>query len=250
MLQIAIYLVCFLLAPSSEEQVPPGTVKIHENFYVDQNEIRNIDYREYLYWLRKEYGVDSQEYIMSLPDTLVFADQEIKLLESYFRHPDFRDFPVVGVSYEQATSYCRWRTDRVNEQFSLKNDDPHCSKRAITKTFEYRLPTPNEWEEIAAIEFDSKTLAKMKKSGKTYGNFADNSNTNLLKITTKVRSFTANKVGLYDVFGNVAEMTSEIGIAKGGAYIHKKDECALDSIFTYDKPYSWLGFRCVCDKLN
>ncbi|WP_375561983.1 formylglycine-generating enzyme family protein [Bernardetia sp. OM2101] len=53
--------------------------------------------------------------------------------------------------------------------------------------------------------------------------------------------------GLYNMFGNVAEMTSEKGIAKGGSFAHTLEECAADKVQTYDSPQAWLGFRCVAE---
>lgn len=52
---------------------------------------------------------------------------------------------------------------------------------------------------------------------------------------------------LYNIFGNVAEMTSEKGIAKGGSFYHTLEECAADRVQLYDSPQAWLGFRCVAE---
>ncbi|PIY12828.1 MAG: hypothetical protein COZ18_01160 [Flexibacter sp. CG_4_10_14_3_um_filter_32_15] len=46
---------------------------------------------------------------------------------------------------------------------------------------------------------------------------------------------------------NVAEMTSEKGIAKGGSFAHTLEECAADRVQIYDSPQAWLGFRCVAE---
>ncbi|AFM02547.1 hypothetical protein Fleli_0036 [Bernardetia litoralis DSM 6794] len=52
---------------------------------------------------------------------------------------------------------------------------------------------------------------------------------------------------LYNMFGNVAEMTSEKGIAKGGSFAHTLEECAADRVQVYNSPQAWLGFRCVAE---
>jgi len=41
-------------------------------------------------------------------------------VQYYFRHPSYNDYPVVGVSWLQASDYCAWRTDRVNEGILIR----------------------------------------------------------------------------------------------------------------------------------
>ncbi len=94
------------------------------SFYMDETEVTNLDYREYLYWLRRVFGESYPEvYLKALPDTLVWREElayNEPMVETYFRHPSFNDYPVVGVSWIQATQYCMWRTDRVNEMLLIE----------------------------------------------------------------------------------------------------------------------------------
>ena len=54
--------------------LPPGTVKIDDNFFADETEISIQSYREYLFWVRSIHGVNSDEYKFAMPDTLVCTD--------------------------------------------------------------------------------------------------------------------------------------------------------------------------------
>jgi gliding motility-associated lipoprotein GldJ len=94
------------------------------SFYIDETEVANVDYVEYLYWLSRVFGTDYPEvYRKALPDTLVWREKlayNEPLVETYFRHPAYRNYPVVGVSWIQANEYCLWRTDRVNEMLLIR----------------------------------------------------------------------------------------------------------------------------------
>ena len=93
------------------------------SFYMDEIEVRNVDYLEYLFWLKRIYGGSYPEvYTKALPDTLVWRDKlayNEPLVNQYLRHPAYKYYPVVGVSWSQATDYCKWRTDRVNERILI-----------------------------------------------------------------------------------------------------------------------------------
>ena len=91
------------------------------SFYMDECEISNLDYREYLYWLERVFVPQDLKvvYDNALPDENVWRDRlgyNESDVEYYFRHPAYAKYPVVGVNWLQATNYAAWRTDRVNEQ--------------------------------------------------------------------------------------------------------------------------------------
>ncbi len=89
------------------------------SFYLDETEVTNFSYLEYLYWTSRVFGPTYPEvYVKALPDTLVWREKLAFMenyVEFYLRHPAYRDYPVVGVSWLQANDFCTWRTDRVNE---------------------------------------------------------------------------------------------------------------------------------------
>ena len=93
------------------------------SFYLDETEVRNVDYLEYLFWIQRVYGMSYPEvYKKALPDTLVWRDKlgyNEPFVNGYLRHPAYKNYPVVGISWQQATDYCAWRTDRVNERILI-----------------------------------------------------------------------------------------------------------------------------------
>lgn len=94
------------------------------SFYMDETEVSNIDYREFLHWRKRVFGEsDPQIWRSMLPDTLVWREElafNEPMVETYFRHPSYDFYPVVGVNWKQAEEYCKWRTDRVNEMLLVE----------------------------------------------------------------------------------------------------------------------------------
>ena len=88
------------------------------SFYMDETEVTNLMYIEYLDWLKRVFVDQPDIYFSALPDTLVWRNQlgyYDDMVNNYLRHPAFRTHPVVGVSWQQASNFAKWRTNRVNE---------------------------------------------------------------------------------------------------------------------------------------
>lgn len=90
------------------------------SFYLDECEVSNRDYREFVYWMNRAYGEEYRDKVIAImPDTAAWRDKlawREGFVDYYFQSPSYDEYPVVGVSWEQASSYCIWRTDRLNEK--------------------------------------------------------------------------------------------------------------------------------------
>ncbi len=90
------------------------------SFFMDETEVTNAMYVEYLFWLKNMYGNKEQLkeiYESALPDTLVWRNPlgfNEDMVNNYLRHPAFQNHPVVGVNWKQANNFAKWRTQRVN----------------------------------------------------------------------------------------------------------------------------------------
>jgi formylglycine-generating enzyme required for sulfatase activity len=239
----------------ANQKPPPGTVQINDTLFVDRTEIANVHWREYLFYLE---NFDSLNAYRALPDTLVWRDTAAyneSMVDSYFRFPGFNDYPVVGISYEQAVEFCKWRSDRVNELYSHVSEDKRPYKKVT-----YRLLSKQEWETFASgtlpVEkypygYDS-SYRKWKKKYRhcfkcQYPGYKkpDPSSMDIFYYTAPAKSFWPNSFNLYNMIGNVAEMISEKGIAKGGSFEHKLEDCKIVNDQHYINSERWLGFRCV-----
>ncbi|MGV3461310.1 MAG: gliding motility lipoprotein GldJ [Flavobacterium sp.] len=93
-----------------------------QSFYMDEKEVTNVMYMEYLEWLKRVFPPSEENYkniyVGALPDTLVWRSAlgyNETMTNNYLRHPAYGDYPVVGVNWIQAVEFSKWRTDRVNE---------------------------------------------------------------------------------------------------------------------------------------
>ncbi len=135
-------------------------------------------------------------------------------LRMYFTHPGYDDYPVVGVSWEQATAFCVWRTDFYKKSLDLPPGQV---------VEHYRLPTEGEWEYAARagkseniypwstnnLKDDKDCFMANFKPGD--GNYTEDGHL----ITSRVASFSPNEFGIYDMAGNVAEWTSTVFYESG-----------------------------------
>jgi len=174
--------------------------KTVSSFRIDIYEVSNKKYRDYTHWL-EALAKDSIQYNdlvkEALPDTTVWktplAYNEPMVL-GYFRAKAFNDYPVVGVSWEQATKYCRWRTDRANEKTLIYYGIINSKQRYVGKIAgrdklldstskgnarliksgeefimvpDFRLPTEAEWEYAAKVSSSKNYVSNFKnqKSG-------------------------------------------------------------------------------------
>ena len=97
-----------------------------QSFYMDETEVTNLMYLEYLDYLKRTYPPDDENleniYKGALPDTLVWRNRlgynEV-MVNNYLRHPGYAEYPVVGVSWVQAVEFAKWRTNMVNEKYLI-----------------------------------------------------------------------------------------------------------------------------------
>ena len=99
-----------------------------QSFYMDETEVTNFMYLEYLNWLKKVFPPTEENYKSiyagASPDTLVWRNRlgyNETMTNNYLRHPSYANYPVVGVNWIQAVEFSKWRTERVNEALLEKN---------------------------------------------------------------------------------------------------------------------------------
>ena len=104
-------LVCSLLSKFGNNFQKEATIS---SFWMDQTEITNLQYREYTHWIKRVFWEDGEGefsylYAHALPDTTVWRSElsyNEPMVNHYFRHPAYQDYPVVGVNWQQSVDYC------------------------------------------------------------------------------------------------------------------------------------------------
>lgn len=185
-------------------------------FYMDDTEISNNEYRQFMNAiLQDSLSVLGEPYVMNelYPDTTVWTKNFSHhmgdpMMEYYYWHPAFDNYPVVGVDWEAAQVFCKWRTDYLN------------AYRASTGQYAmpaFRLPSEAEWEyaarggrDLVKYPWGNPYIRNAKgclianfKPGR--GNFYDDGHA----YTAPVDVYFPNDWGLYNMSGNVSEWTQD-----------------------------------------
>jgi hypothetical protein len=271
---LLLILLASFAAQAQKKNIPRGFEWVKKrNLVVAANEISCRDWLEF-------YSRDQDPSMLPQPNKIVSTciyekneDGEVTIrdTEALFRDTSFVELekgktkkrrgieqcstmPVTGIWYEQALAYCDWLTEKYA-------DDPKYAGLKLT----FRLPKPPEMDSLlmdmfsAWKEGDENYLAFQKginKHGCALYNHLHNSwcDVNLLMkkefgygVPIRAAVFFPDMNGLMDLMGNVAEMTSEKGIAKGGSCVSSAAECQPGAVNRYDSPQMWLGFRVVAD---
>jgi len=261
------------------KEIDESLAKVYDSLYASKYELSNKLYRMFEYDLLKSN--QSEFFKIALIDSNVWTSPNEPMVIYYHRHPNYNDYPVVGVSHEAAKLFCNWLTDKYNIS----------PKRKFKKVI-FRLPTESEWELAArggrlntvypwggpylrnsegralcnyqsigdeniiydsltnkfVVEFTNTPYAYYKNyfvvhKNSRYTYDTSSSGQNIFAATEPVASYFANNIGLYNIAGNVAEMVNEKGISRGGSWKSPGGEVQIKSRAFYSKPTNDLGFR-------
>ena len=162
------------------------------SFYIDETEVTNLMYLEYLDWLEFVFPKEDEKYKYiyqgALPDTLVWRNRlgyVEELTSNYLRHPAYAEYPVVGVNWMQAVQFAEWRTDRVNE-FILERE------AYLEKDTRYNT-------DVIDANSTFSTSAYLKVPEQTYGGKIDSiagKNGKIKKDTTEINNFAGVEKGI------------------------------------------------------
>lgn len=212
-------------------------------FYLSATEVTNKEWRTFYNDSAKEIGVRKAKEIY-YPDTSIWSKDypygyNGPLEKNYFSNPKYNDFPVIGITWTQAVSYCNWKSKKVNALLKNKNIDTE---------IEFRLPTHKEWESAALIKtsavtertlycWEEKNMLQRINSLSNLGMIYDENRVALKNHsddghykTSKVASYPPNSSGIYDMGGNVSEWTSVNGFVSSTT-----KESKTDSLFTSEQ---------------
>lgn len=237
------YITMLLNTKTIEKQMQ----QVEGNIWASETEVTNQEYRMFLNNLKSSRNEDLLKVCIydSTSWTSAFEAPFVDPMQNmYHWHPAYDEYPIVNVSYEAAVEYCKWLTQQYNSQ----------RKRKYTQVI-FRLPTEDEWLTLASAgSKTNKTCFEDDQVTNAKGCYLANIKTGPGKFNddggffmVKADAYLPNEKGFYCTLGNVAEMISKKGIAKGGSWFNTFEESKFNKDQKYSDPDPRIGFRIVME---
>lgn len=254
--------------PSGSYETENGTVSV-KSFWMSQNEITNLEYRTFLFDLKTQNR--TEDFQKALPDTSAWNLQSaylVPMMNLYFNHPAYNNYPVVNVSADGANLYCKWFEEKLKATLS--------SEISIT----VRLPYQVEWTHAASGYLPNAIYSwngpyLRNEEGKLMANFRIVGDENITTVDSvdqlmnnsfdqnymdgafliaPSQTYSPNNFGLYNMSGNVSELVikpqqgdvqraSQQVVAIGGNWNSTGYDIRITSEIPFEKANPFVGFR-------
>lgn len=237
----------FAYIPSGTSLRDKDTVSV-QAFYISKLEVTNKEYRTFLNDLKAQNRLG--DYKVACPDTSKWINSlgvsGSAYKDYYFRNPSYDNFPVVNVSFEGAELYCKWFTEKKN--LDLKGKFKLNFRLPLREEFLRACRGDNHkqkyaWKEEGVWNKDSSVLCNHLHYPES--KVAESLNDKNADVLAPSKSYWPNQYGIYNLNGNVAEMTNKKGFATGGSWKNEAVDIRNESVLKYPGPLPNVGFRMV-----
>jgi len=265
---------------------PPNTIQFGTTFYVDKSEVANIHWLEFLHNIKQDSSSTYYRSVLPDTTLIVkiFPNGEILNNADYIKTEALRYYPILGLNYKQASDYCKWRSAVVNNNWGADNTIDTSVYRieyrlpaiaeweaiALANNYNALIPKSRKIKRIVGStkRLTELLLARGKVADKDdltpeliqfyqqnpiylFENlaYATDDKDLLAQLPFSFPDVThkADDDQIEDLRGNVSEMTTTKGIAKGGNWKSKPGSVSLTDEVNYLYPSELIGFRCVCE---
>ncbi len=229
--------------------------ELNESLYISKYEVSNGDYKKFRNYLIKSSNTTALK--ITVVDTLFWRSKTAynePYVKHYYQHEAYQVYPVVAISYKAATAYCSWLSEQYNQN----------KKRKFEKV-NFRLPTKEEW--VTAVQAGNKEAiypwegdSVFRENGASRANFKRSKEqikvvqyTSEADILAPVESYWPNKLGIYNLSGNAAEMLLTEGTTAGGGWINTSEYLSINAKDPFKEnfaPNTAIGFRWVMEVIE
>lgn len=259
------------LTKSSISDTPAKIVETGD-FFISKYEVTVHEYRRFLASLPSE---EVKKHIPNQDGWKLISSQKERIFEFYHQHTGFDNYPIVNIKKEDADAFATWLSHEYNGQ-----------KKRKFKKVSFRLPTEAEWELAARGDQTNKVVHPwgspymqskdgkykanvLRVSGRMIKNSWDKDGNPKVEVldsflknksfvlTSRIATYPETQFGLFDMIGNVSEMTTSEHpekkgalITKGGSYALSEYWAQIDSQYPLEGSNAFTGFRLIMEVIE